>query len=195
VGTRKDAALAQVVAARGELDDQVDRLEASARAAVDVPARIRRSPGKAAAVVGGAAFLAVGGPKRLFRRARKAVTGHADAPLPKSLLPKDIDKALKRMGTDGDKVRGTIERDFSKYLDVRAKERQKEGIQAALTAVLLTALRPVGKRAGRQVAERLFDPNAPGFEEQLRKIRERRAAVETDVKDAAEGSTGSGVGL
>ena len=70
----------------------------------------------------------LGGPKRLYRRARKAITGKEEARLPKSLLPKDIEKALRKLGTDGDQVRGTIERDFAKYLDDRAKERRKEGI-------------------------------------------------------------------
>jgi hypothetical protein len=124
VGTRTDAALAEVVAARAGLAGEVDRLEAAGRSAVDIPAKIKRSPGKAAAVAGGAAFLAVGGPRRVFRRARKVVTGHEDAPLPKALLPKDIEKALKKLGTDGDKVRGTLERDFSHYLDERAAQRR-----------------------------------------------------------------------
>ena len=42
MGTRTDAALAQVVAARAELDAELDRLEAAGRAAVDIPAKVRR---------------------------------------------------------------------------------------------------------------------------------------------------------
>ena len=196
MGEGTDAALAKVVAARANLAEEVDRLEAAGRAAVDIPAKIRRSPAKAAAIAGGGAFLVLGGPKRVFRRARKAITGHEDAPLPKTLLPKDIEKTLKRLGTDGDKVRGTIERDFSKYLDEREKERKKEGLQAALTGLLLAAVRPAATRAGKQVAERMFDPSAPAFSEQLQKIRERRAAVDAAADDHAAG-TGpeTGVGL
>jgi len=48
VGTRTDAALAEVVAARAGLAGEVDRLEAAGRAAVDIPAKIKRSPAKAA---------------------------------------------------------------------------------------------------------------------------------------------------
>jgi hypothetical protein len=197
VGEGTDAALAKVVAARANLAAEVDRLEAAGRAAVDVPAKIRRSPAKAAAIAGGGAFLLLGGPKRVFRATRKAITGREEAPLPKHLLPKDIEKTLKRMGSDGDKVRGTIERDFAKYLDEREKERRKEGLQAALTGLLLTAVRPAATRAGRQVAERMFDPNAPDFQDQLRKIRERRAAVETAVDDDHASGAGpeSGVGI
>ena len=175
MGTRTDAALAQVVAARADLGEQVDRLEAAGRAAVDVPAKVRANPAKAAGIAAGGAFLAVGGPKRLFRRARRAITGKEEE-LPSELLPKDVEKALRKIGTDGSKVRGTLERDFAKYLDERAKDRKKEGITAALTAVALSALRPIAIKTGRQVAERMLDPNGPAFAEQLEKIRARRAA-------------------
>ncbi len=184
MGTRKDAALAQVVAARADLGDQVDRLEAAGRAAVDVPAKVRANPAKAAGIAAGGAFLAVGGPKRLFRRARKAITGKEEE-LPSELLPKDVEKALKKIGTDGRKVRGTLERDFAKYLDERSKERKKEGITAAITALALSAIRPVALRTGRQVVERMLDPNGPAFAEQLEKIRARRAAP--DLGTAGEG--------
>ena len=177
MGTRTDAALAEVLAAREGLAEEIDRPEAAGRAAVDIPAKIRRSPAKAAAIAGGGAFLVLGGPKRVYRKARKAVTGREDAPLPKSLLPKDIDKALRKIGSDGDEVRGTIERDFAKYLDVRAKERRKEGIQAATIGILTAALRPIGIRAGKQIAERMLNPDPAAFDEQLRKVRDRTAAA------------------
>ena len=187
MGTRTDAALAQVVAARADFGDQVDRLEAAGRAAVDVPAKVRANPAKAAGIAAGGAFLAAGGPKRLFRRARRAITGK-DEELPSELLPKDVEKALRKIGTDGSKVRGTLERDFAKYLDERAKERKKEGVTAAITGLALTALRPIALRQGRQIAERMLDPNGPGFAEQLEKIRDRRR------RDAGGAGTGAGSG-
>jgi hypothetical protein len=185
VGTRTDAALAQVVAARADLGEQVDRLEAAGRAAVDVPAKVRSNPAKAAGIAAGGAFLAVGGPKRLFRRARRAITGKEEE-LPSELLPKDVERALRKIGTDGSKVRGTLERDFAKYLDQRAKDRKKEGVTAAITAVALSAIRPIAIRSGRQIAERMLDPNGPAFGEQLEKIRARRQAPASPT--AAEGS-------
>ena len=185
MGTQTDAALAQVVAARADLGEQVDRLEAAGRAAVDVPAKVRSNPAKAAGIAAGGAFLAVGGPKRLFRRARRAITGKEEE-LPSELLPKDVEKALRKIGTDGSKVRGTLERDFAKYLDQRAKDRKKEGVTAAITAVALSAIRPVAIRSGRQIAERMLDPNGPAFAEQIEKIRARRQAP--DSPTAGEGS-------
>src|SRR4029078_8597509 len=104
----------KAVAPRGDLANEIDRLEAAGRAAVDIPAKIRRSPAKAAGAARGAAFRGVGGPRRVFRRARKAVTGHEQAPLPKALLPKEIEEALKKMGADGDQGRGEVERDVVK---------------------------------------------------------------------------------
>jgi len=195
VGTRTDAALAEVVAARAGLAGEVDRLEAAGRAAVDIPAKIRRSPGKAAAVAGGAAFLAVGGPRRVFRRARKAVTGREEAPLPKALLPKDIEKALKKLGTDGDQVRGTIERDFAKYLDDRAKERRKEGLTAAVLGLATAAVRPVAIRAGKRVADQMMNPDATSFEAQLQKIRARKPADRAAEKAQPGAGPESGVGI
>jgi len=103
VGTRTDAALAQVVAARADLDAERDRLEAAGGAAVDIPAKVRREPVKTAGVAAGAAFLALGGPKRLFRRVKTAIRGEED-PLPSELLPDEVNKVLKKLGSDGKKV-------------------------------------------------------------------------------------------
>jgi hypothetical protein len=173
VGTRTDAAHAEVLAARADVEEQVDRLEAAGRAAIDIPAKVRRSPAKAAGVAAGGAFLALGGPRRLFRRAKRAVTGKEEE-LPSELLPKEVEKALRKLGTDGKAVRGTLEREFANYLDTRAKERKKEGLVAAATSLALGALRPIAIRTGKQMAERMLDPNGPSFQEQLERIRERR---------------------
>lgn len=172
-GSRVDAAYARVVAARADVENEVDRLEAAGRAAVDIPAKVKANPAKAAGIAAGGAFLALGGPKRLFRRAKRAVTGKEEE-LPSELLPKDVEKALKSLGTDGRKVRGTLERDFAKYLDDRKKERAKEGIVAGLSALAVAAIRPAAIRGGKQIAERMLDPNGPGFAEQLERIKARR---------------------
>jgi len=184
VGTRTDAALAQVVAARADLDAELDRLEAAGRAAVDIPAKVKREPVKAAGVAAGAAFLALGGPKRLFRRVKTAIRGEED-PLPSELLPDEVNKVLKKLGSDGKKVQVTLDKEFAKYLDDRAKERKKEGVLAAVVALGTTALRPVAMRTGRQLVERMLNPDGPSFEEQMRRLRDRR-------RDKAEGSGDEG---
>ena len=105
MATETDAARDRVLEARAALGEELETLEASVRAAADIPAKIRRNPARAAAVAGGAGFLAIGGPRRVLRAGRRAVFG-APAPFPKSMLPEEIDKSLRRLGDDGDKVRG-----------------------------------------------------------------------------------------
>jgi hypothetical protein len=184
MGARTDAALAQVVAARADAEEQLERLEAAARAAVDVPARVKKSPAKAAGIAAGGAFVALGGPKRLFRRAKRAVTGKEEE-LPSELLPKEVEQALRKLGSDGKKVRGTLEKEFAKYLEDRSKERKKEGLLATGVALATTVLRPSAVRVGKNLAERMLNPDAPSFEEQLEKLRARR-------RGSDEGSATSG---
>ena len=110
------AALAEVAAARAALDDELIRLEATARAAVDIRAKVKRNPGRAAAVVGGTAFVAVGGPRRVLRGVKHRVFGRPD-PLPPSLLPDKVERAVSALGDDGAKVRGALEREFAAYCE------------------------------------------------------------------------------
>jgi hypothetical protein len=147
VAAEADAARERVLAARTELATEVERLQASARAAVDIPAKVRRHPARVAAAVGGVGFLALGGPRRLFRRAKSAIVG-PDQPLPESMLPEEIEKALKKLGTDGERVRGTLERDFADYLKVTQKRRGGPALRQTLYyAVTLPLLRRSGKLA------------------------------------------------
>ena len=197
MGASTDTARAEVVAARAEvlaardevlaarrgLEDEVVRLEASARAAVDIPARIRRQPAKVLGAAGGAAFLLLGGPKRLFRRARRSIFG-PDADLPTSMLPDEVEKTLKKMGSDGDRVRGTLEREFAKYLDSTAPERRDRDLVGVASGLLSNVLKPASVRAGRQFAERLFDPDGPSFAEGLRKAQ-ARARIDGSVAESS----------
>ena len=186
MATETDAARDRVLAARAALGDELDALEASARAAIDVPARIRRSPAKAAAVVGSVGFLALGGPKRLFRAADRAVRGPIAA-LPKRMLPDEIEKTLRQMGDDGDKVRGTLERDFAAYSRQARKER------LGLTGLFgTTVAKPLLTRAVKAASEWLFRADDEGFAARLAEVRERAAArtraapaAETEADDSA----------
>ena len=186
VAARADVLAAQdeVLAARRGLEDEVVRLEASARAAVDIPARLRRQPAKVLGAAGGAAFLLLGGPKRVLRRARRAVFG-PDADLPKSMLPDEVEKTLKKLGRDGDRVRGTLEKEFAKYLETTAPDRRDRDLVGVATGLLANLLKPASVRAGRQFAERLFDPDGPSFAEGLRRARTRLdGSVATSNADA-----------
>ena len=172
MGARTDAARAEVLAARAGLDDELVRLEASGRAAVDIPARLRREPAKVLGAAGGAAFLLLGGPKRLFRGVRRTLNGGKE-PLPKSMLPPEVEKTLKKLGPDGEKVRGTLEREFASYLEEKAPERRERDLGAVAAGLLGGAFKPVIMRFGKQLAEQALNPDGPSFADGLRKARER----------------------
>jgi hypothetical protein len=180
VASEQDAARDRVLAARAAFDAELQALEASGRAAVDIPAKIRQSPAKAAAIAGGAGFLVLKGPSRLYRAARKAITGEP-APLPKRMLPKEIEKTLRSMGDDGDKVRGAIERDFADY--AKKAEKDRRGIVSVLALALA---RPLVQRAARAAGDYLTTPTPEGYASRLEQVRANARAR----ADAARHSVG-----
>ena len=185
MATGTDAARDRVLEARVALGDELDSLEASARAAIDVPAKIRRSPARAAAMAGSAGFLVLGGPKRLFRAMNRAVRGPT-ASLPKRMLPDEIEKTLRELGDDGDKVRGALERDFADY----AKRANKERV--GLTGLLATAVaKPLIARGVKAAGEWFLRTDDEGFAARLAEVRER---AEHEVgKRRSAGASGSAV--
>ena len=176
MGEGTDAARAAVLTARGTVDGELDRLEASARAAVDIKAKVRRNPARTAGLAAGAGFLLVGGPVKMLRGARNAIFGKPD-PLPKSMLPREIDKALRELGADGTRVRGTLEREFAGYLKEHGPERRKRDLSGMAALVLSSVGKPLVDRYGRQLLEQLLDPDGPTVAEQIEKVKARRAAA------------------
>ena len=180
MAAEQDAARDRVLAARAALDEELTELRGSARAAVDIPAKVRQSPAKAAAVAGGLAFLVLRGPQRLWRALREKVTGRP-APMPSRLLPKEIEKTLDKMGRDGDKVRGTLERDFAAY--VKEKQKDRRGM---LSILLLGLVRPMIARGARRAGEFLMSPSPEGYPTRLDEIRARAGATADDARASAE---------
>ena len=162
------AALAEVVAARGALEDELIRLEAAARAAVDIRAKVKRNPGRTAAVVGGTAFVAVGGPRRVLRGVRHRVFGRPD-PLPPSLLPDQVEKAVRALGDDGTKVRGALEREFAAFVDTNRKGESK-----FVRRILLTGGVPLASQIGREIVKRVFEAPEDDVASRAEQIRSRR---------------------
>jgi hypothetical protein len=140
---------------------------------------VRRSPAKAAAIVGGAGFLALKGPQRAFRAARQAVTGKPP-PMPKRMLPDEIEKTLRKLGDDGEKVRGALERDFADY--AKKAEKDRKGV---LSVMLLAAARPLLARGAKAAGEYLLSPDAEGFSKRLAQVRSRAEDRIETVKDRA----------
>jgi hypothetical protein len=127
-------------------------MSTATREAVDIPAKIRRAPAKSAAVAGGAAFVVLGGPRRIVRRVRRAVSGEP-APLPSSMLPDDVEKAIRRLGSDGEKVRGALERSFASYLAKNSKYTDRS-VRGATEEAIATAIRVAGRGVGLQLVKR-----------------------------------------
>jgi hypothetical protein len=162
------AALEEVRLARAGLFDETTRLEATVRDAVDIKAKVKRNPRKAAAIAGGAAFVALGGPRRVLRRTRRAVFGAPD-PLPPSLLPDQVERAVRALGEDGTKVRGALEREFAGYLDSTRKRDRR-----TLRLVLLTTVGPVVRQAGVEGIKRLFSAESGRVDELVERLRQAR---------------------
>jgi hypothetical protein len=167
VATEQDAARDRVLAARAELAEQLELLEASGRAAIDVPAQIRRRPGRAIAIVGGLGFLALKGPQRVMRGTRRTIFG-APKPMPKSLLPAEVDATLRSLGDDGEQVRGVLERDFASYAKAAQAERN-----SLRTILILSVARPVLLRASKSIAAFLFSPDERDLMTRLEQVRAR----------------------
>jgi hypothetical protein len=161
VGARTDAALEEVLAARTSLAEETDRLKVSARNAVDIKAKVKKSPAKAAGVAAGAAFVVAGGPKRVFRAVKRRVRGEP-APLPPSLLPDQIDRAVRALGDDGDKVRGAIERGFADYLDASAPARRKAARKNSVRTMVMKAATPLVAKAARQAFDEYVGTGGSG---------------------------------
>jgi hypothetical protein len=148
--------------------------------AVDIPAKIRRSPAKAAAVAGGIAFLVLKGPQRVFGAVRRRVFGDR-APLPERMLPEEIQRTLRKFGDDGDRVGAALERDFAEYAKRAHKERQ--GVRNVL---LLAVARPLVWRAAKAAGDALFTPDPRGFSARLAEIRQRAGQEMDRARDDAE---------
>jgi hypothetical protein len=191
VGARTDAARAEVVARRQLLLEEVVGLEAAGRSAIDIPAKIRRAPAKTAAVAVGAAFLVLGGPKRVYRLMRRAVLG-PKADLPKSMLPKQIEKALRSLGDDGDQVRGLLEREFAAYLERSRPEREARNLKGTISELGGNLLRPASAEAGKRLAKEFFSTEGGGFAAATELIKARREARRDKQAGAPDADTSAG---
>jgi len=184
VGSRTAAARAQVVARRQILLDEAIGLEAAARSAIDLPAKVKRSPVKTAALAAGTAFVVLGGPKRTFRAVRRVVLGPR-AEMPKSMLPDEIDKVLRALGDDGERVRGVLEREFTDYLEKNKPVREARDFRGTLTELGGSLLRPATSEAGKRLAKELFRPDGGSFDSMMARIKERRDGRAAGAKPEA----------
>jgi hypothetical protein len=143
-----------LVDARLAVEKELDDLGLAAKAAVDIPAKIRRNPVRTVGLGAGAAFLLLGGPKRVLRQVEHRV-------FPKrryrKLTPEEIDRAIDRLGEeDRENQRAHIERDFASYLE---KEHAKEQPNArrSFWGTYDTLMAIVGTAAARELVKRFLE--------------------------------------
>ncbi len=144
-----------VVRARRRAEEELDQLGASTRAALDIPAKIKRHPLETVGAAGGAAFLLLGGPRRVAKAAERRFFPER-ANRPPRLLPKDVDRALRNVPPDErERVEAHLERDFATYL---RKEHTREPANARQsvwkTYDLLLGI--IGAAAARELVKKLF---------------------------------------
>ncbi len=72
------------------------------------------------------------------------------------------------LGDDGDKVRGTLERDFAAYVKKAATDRK-----TARNIILLSVARPILTSGARAVAKVMFTPEETRLDERVEAVRER----------------------
>jgi hypothetical protein len=84
------------------------------------------------------------------------------------MLPAEIQKAIRSLGDDGDKVRGALERDFAAYAAQASRDRSR-----TRTLLLLTVARPLLNSAAKAAGGWLFRTDDEGFQARLAQIRAR----------------------
>ena len=98
------------------------------------------------------------------------------------MLPEEVEKTLKRLGTDGERVRGTLERDFADYLKVTQKRRGPALRQTLYYAVTL----PLIRRGGKAAVDWLLQPDQRDLPAQIEALRSRIRARGEQLPDEPE---------
>jgi len=184
VVTEAEAARAEVLASRDAFSVELARLEAAGRAAVDIKAKVKRNPARTAGLVAGAGFMAVGGPGRVARGLGRVIRGKKD-PLPPSLLPKDVDAALRAMGDDGARVRGALEREFANYLEQRKPDRGRRPLRTVAETVASGMVAQGGQALLKRLMGQLGENDQISFKKAVEGVRTHPAGTPRGAKDPA----------
>jgi hypothetical protein len=178
VAPKVAAARKGVEAAREGVATEFDNLNSSVRAAADIPAKIKRNPVPTLGAAGGAAFLLLGGPKRVAQSVERRLFPKRQSRPPK-VLPRDVEKSLDRLPEeDRAMVRAHLERDFATYLrEEHAKDPPNARTAAWKTYDLVLGI--VGAAAARELVKKLF-----AVPKEVR-VDERKETAEVEV-DAEE---------
>ena len=177
----------EVEAARQQVATELNQLGRSTRAALDIPAKVRRNPVRTVGVAGGAAFLLLGGPKR----AAKAVEARLfprRAEQRDRALPKNVRQTLTRIEPEErERVEAHLERDFVAYLNKEHPKEPANGRQSLWkTYDLMIGI--VGAAAARELVKKLFEVPQETKIEAIKEEGEAVAEVHEKIADAKRGS-------
>ena len=148
----------QVRAAQAGFQDDMDTLSDATRSAMDIPAKVRKSPVKSAALAGGAGFLLLGGPRRVAGAVINRVAPKRTRRPYEGLLPPEIERVLRDTGAaEMPGVREALEKDFAEYLKRKGKaEDKRPNASDSLWRTYDAVVGPLGTVAARVLVERLF---------------------------------------
>ena len=173
----------EVENARRGVEKELDDLGTAARAAVDIPAKIRRNPVRTVGLAGGAAFLFLGGPKRVAKAAEARL-------FPKRVekrdraLPKNVQATLAKLEPEErEKVEAHLERDFAAYLN-REHPTEPANARQSLWKTYDLMLGVVGLAAARELAKKLFEIPKEVRVEEIKEEGEAVADAKTKVAKA-----------
>jgi hypothetical protein len=151
------AARQEVANARLAAEAELDEMGSAVRAAVDIPAKLRREPVKYGALGAGAGFLLLGGPKRVLRAVEKRAFPRRHE---RRLTPKEIDRTIERLPEeDREAVRAHLERDFAAYLR-REHAKPEPSARRSLWGTYDLFSGVVGAAVARELVKRFIDAPA-----------------------------------
>ncbi len=146
----------EVENARRGVEKELDDLGSATRAAIDIPAKVRRNPVRTIGLATGAAFLFLGGPKRVAKAAEARLFPRRVEKRDRA-LPKDVQATLARLEPEErEKVEAHLERDFAAYLN-REHPKEPANARQSVWKTYDLLLGVVGLAAAREMAKKLFE--------------------------------------
>ncbi|MEX2548496.1 MAG: hypothetical protein WD830_12035 [Chloroflexota bacterium] len=173
----------EVENARRGVEKELDSLGTATRAAIDIPAKVRRNPVRTVGLATGAAFLFLGGPKRVAKAAEARFFPRRVEKRDRA-LPKDVQATLARLEPeDREKVEAHLERDFAAYLN-REHPKEPANARQSVWKTYDLLLGVVGLAAAREMAKKLFEIPKEVRVEEIQEETEALAEADTKIAQA-----------